>query len=701
MAPFSTNAQLDSLPFLRDLTKSYGGSLTLNLNFHSADFSALPSAPLCCPQFESGFGAGFGVAGFIEGLVYEDYKLQLALDFQSLGGKLTKVENETFGVDGEPLEGEFEYTIDASIYSVGLNPKVVKNVYRDLSVFAGARFGFIVGASYEQEEKILKPEGVVFKDTQSDKRNLYSGAIDGASSVLFSLTAGSRWEVPINEDSSLTLAPSLSFDYNLNSFVPDSGWRAFSVRLGASVIFSPKPPKPIENIYERKDLIDTIEVTKPGIAKAEYKRGKLEVKYDSLFKEEERINIITLINSRTDTIFTPREYKLEAKVNAIAVDEDEESEVVKMQVRETLYYNLSPLLNYVFFEENSAAIPKRYNLLSKKEAERFAIDSVYNLNQLQTYYNLLNIIGLRLEKNPKAKLKVVGCNSDYGAEEDNIELSRNRADTVGNYLREVWGVDSSRIEITERNLPENPSREDLPDGREENRRVEIYSNVSEITAPILVNDTLRFSTPSNIRFYPKIESEIGVDKWEIVASQKGKVFKRIGGGDTVPNAVEWNINLEQKTVPVFSDSLQYYMTVENQVGQKAKSPVKKIAVKQIKMKKRENKVGDKLIERFSLILFDFDEVQLRGKNLELKNYIKTRIKDNSKISIIGYSDRTGDTDYNKRLSKSRAENLAKSLGVSVKKAKGVGESVLLFDNDTPEGRFYCRTVEVIIETPLE
>ena len=41
------------------------------------------------------------------------------------------------------------------------------------------------------------------------------------------------------------------------------------------------------------------------------------------------------------------------------------------------------------------------------------------------------------------------------------------------------------------------------------------------------------------------------------------------------------------------------------------------------------------------------------------------------------------------------------LFLSKDNAKGLGESVLLYDNDIPEGRFYCRTVEVILETPLD
>jgi arginase family enzyme len=39
--------------------------------------------------------------------------------------------------------------------------------------------------------------------------------------------------------------------------------------------------------------------------------------------------------------------------------------------------------------------------------------------------------------------------------------------------------------------------------------------------------------------------------------------------------------------------------------------------------------------------------------------------------------------------------------VSYSIVKGLGESVLLYDNSQPEGRFYCRTVEIVVETPIE
>ena len=54
----------------------------------------------------------------------------------------------------------------------------------------------------------------------------------------------------------------------------------------------------------------------------------------------------------------------------------------------------------------------------------------------------------------------------------------------------------------------------------------------------------------------------------------------------------------------------------------------------------------------------------------------------------------------KGASLSRADAAAQALGIPVKEAVGRGEKELLYDNDLPEGRYYCRTVTVIVETPV-
>ena len=77
----------------------------------------------------------------------------------------------------------------------------------------------------------------------------------------------------------------------------------------------------------------------------------------------------------------------------------------------------------------------------------------------------------------------------------------------------------------------------------------------------------------------------------------------------------------------------------------------------------------------------------------LKEYEKTRIE------IDGYTDRTGSTDYNQRLSETRAESVRRYLAAQQVQearlvARGYGERNPVASNETTEGRQLNRRVEI-------
>jgi outer membrane protein OmpA-like peptidoglycan-associated protein len=339
-------------------------------------------------------------------------------------------------------------------------------------------------------------------------------------------------------------------------------------------------------------------------------------------------------------------------------------------------------------------------LINKKEALNFNVNQIYDLKTLDTYYYILNIIGFRLRNNPKANITIVGCNSNSGLEQNNMTLSLERATAVMNYFINTWEISADRIKIKNRNLPEKPSPMEYPEGLEENRRVEIYSDNYEIIAPLFINDTLRTTTPSDIRFYPEIYAEAGLKNWTIQAEQNNIIYKEFFGQNKLPNYLEWSIDLEKNSIPVFNQPLIYYIEAMDSVNNNIVSQIDSIDLQQIKIEKTKNRVGDKKIEHFSLILFDFDDTSLNETNIKIKDYIKSKVAQNSKVIIAGYTDKLGEETYNQKLSLNRAISLAKLLNLPLNITKGLGESVLLYDNSLPEGRFYCRTVEVIVETPL-
>jgi outer membrane protein OmpA-like peptidoglycan-associated protein len=116
--------------------------------------------------------------------------------------------------------------------------------------------------------------------------------------------------------------------------------------------------------------------------------------------------------------------------------------------------------------------------------------------------------------------------------------------------------------------------------------------------------------------------------------------------------------------------------------------------------------GDTITKVYSMIHFEADSARITPVQQRiLKEYVFDGIlsERNPVIDVIGYTDVMGTSDHNLRLSLRRAESVAgairKGIGASHYRsltARGVGENETRFTNDLPEGRFYNRTVRVLV-----
>src|SRR5205823_1474686 len=88
----------------------------------------------------------------------------------------------------------------------------------------------------------------------------------------------------------------------------------------------------------------------------------------------------------------------------------------------------------------------------------------------------LNIIGRRLRQRGGSSIEIVGTGAAGEGGELHEQLARARANAVRTYLIDVWQIDSNRVRTSYRPLPATPSREDIPQGRAENMRVELQFN---------------------------------------------------------------------------------------------------------------------------------------------------------------------------------------------------------------------------------
>lgn len=370
-----------------------------------------------------------------------------------------------------------------------------------------------------------------------------------------------------------------------------------------------------------------------------------------------------------------------------------------------------PLLHYVFFEENSASIPARYHTFTPGLTPNFSSTQLYrNSSAFDVYYNVLNIIGEYLVQHPASTVRLTGCNADIRSEAKNLALSRERAEVVRAYLTSVWGIQSKRIKMTSRNKPERASNSATEDGNAENRRVEITFEPQETLSPVVIDGAFRIITPDKIRVSPTFQSEQGILHWEIVMKTEAYPLLTLSGNKPPTAPVDYRLtgdNIKTLIDAALEKSgfslMTFHATIRDSVGTLFQSTAIRVpAIYEQRDTTIQRLSSDYQVERFALPFFDYDKTGISPQNGKILGTIRRRIRQGTVVSITGYTDRVGETLYNQKLSDDRARAVADQLkGISPLPLQvlGAGEAPTLFDNNLPEGRFYCRMVEVVLRTP--
>ncbi len=379
---------------------------------------------------------------------------------------------------------------------------------------------------------------------------------------------------------------------------------------------------------------------------------------------------------------------------------------VKREVSETL-----PLRNYVFFDDGSAAVPSRYVMLSKDQANSFKESQLQNVEsegisgrsarQLKVYHNILNITGDRLRSNPGTSITLRGASMNGPAE------GKEFAEGIKTYLVDVFGIEGSRIATNGRTKPLFPSEQ--PGGTKElvllragDRRVDIESTSPELLAevgggmmkPVQIEAVQLDPEDSNVILTVSGASE-QLKSWSVdITDEQGRV-RHFGPYTQNRTSIPGKTILEQGTEGNYKVSMQ---------GE-AKNGMLISKTSTLRLVRQ-----DELIKkgyRFS-ILFDFDQTKtMQAYSTFLRDVVSPQIPDGSVVTIHGHTDVIGDVDYNNTLSQGRAaeaqqilQNALISSGKSNVKFEslGFGEDEVRspFENNLPEERFYNRTVIIDI-----
>lgn len=376
---------------------------------------------------------------------------------------------------------------------------------------------------------------------------------------------------------------------------------------------------------------------------------------------------------------------------------------------------LFPLRNYVFYDLGSNEIPGRYKRLRKEEVKDFKEDQIgitasvspsgRSARQMSVYYNVINILGERMVKNPATTITLVGS-SEKGPDNGII-----MAETMKTYLVDVFEINPDRITTKGQFKPNIPSEQ--PGGtrelellREGDRRVSIESNSPELL--------MEFQSGPDAPLKP----------FELVAVQEAPVdsyvtFNAVGANEAYSS---WSLQTSDSDgiVKTFGPYTQEKVSIPGKsiMESRAEGDYKIKMIGQTKAGLIEEKettahmvlwTPSKTEEglRYSII-FEFNKSKaIAIYEKYLTEVVTPKIPKNGIVIIHGHTDIIGEEAYNVNLSLDRANEvkniIEKALSNTDRKdvkfeihGFGENENVAPFENKFPEERFYNRTVIIDI-----
>jgi len=618
-----------------------GVSGAANLIMYTGTTQTLNASLMAPAAFHNGFGVGGFGSFLLEFRPIQALGFMLNLGYDNRGGSFDQVESPCNCP--EDLKTNLSYaTIQPSLRISPFGP--------DFYVFLGGSYGYNINKSFAYT--FDQNNGMLF--------NTYEGEFSDIRRDVFSTHIGIGYDFQLaaaNSPHQVALSPFVSYHpYYGQAPRTIESWSLSTVRVGMALKFGKgRVNHPVQD-YTAVIVPKTI--ASPVVAETDDARFTIRA-----------------------PVFVP----------------------VKRTINESF-----PLRNYIFFEKESSNIPNRYSKLSPAQAKSFQPEQLRELNakdqtgrsarQMKAYYNILNILGYRMNQNPSTSISLIGASAGDGE-----ALGKTYAESVKKYLVDVFGVNPSRISTEGRNQPLHPS--ELPGGksylamlREGDRRVDIISSSAILLSPLQIFVEQADPLDSHILFNVESDQKAPLKSWNVDVTDESGITKRYGPYTRKQESISGNTILGNNSKGTY----KFVLTGQTEKG----ATIRKERV--IHLVRNEEPKEEAL--RFS-ILFDFDQSDA-VVNYErfLINEVAPHIANNGTVIIHGHTDIIGGVDYNMQLSERRALDIRRILEKAVLDAGKTGVRFDMyafgmdadnapFENKLPEERFYNRTVIIDIIQP--
>ena len=630
------------------------GAATLNL--HNGEFSSYEGLQEC-GEFSDATTLGWTVGNFVDVRFNDKWGATARLGYWQADGTFTDpapVAPKVSLPDGSLVTMVSEYELKTTLDVITLDLLATYQLFPRFFIGLGPHIGYTSRAAFEQFETIIEPSGITFADGSTSRLILaapfeQSGAVSTTTELRLGVTLNLGYDIAVSKRVDVT--PEIGGTYAFTDVLSSFPWQVNMVRAGVRVSYlfgdddAPPPPPP------------PAEAPPPAVV-----------------------------------LVAP--YVL---LDVVGVNENGATESVsEIVLSESTSVDVMPLLPNIFFDSVSAVIPSRY-VARTGNTKNFLPNEIEG-DILNVYHDLLNIVGYRMQQRPNANLSIVGHIEPADGEKD-AALATQRATAVRDYLVQTWNIDASRLNVVSRELPLHTSNRTIPDGREENRRVEISSNDLAILAPVRRTSVASKLMPDPLNVMPTVEP----------ASSSSVKVVSADGDVLATQQVEAKGSMTWKPTPALVASMlssgtrRVTVIASSGTGDQYREARQVIGLRR-SYEGEGSAESDTIRERHRLVFFDFDDDKISTVDAPYMEALQARLRTTSKINVTGYTDRIGNVPHNTDLATRRAARVANTIRErivpEVVRERGAGPE-LIHNNDLPEGRMYNRTVIIDVATPRE
>lgn len=675
-----------------------------NINNHDLGFTNIEGSKNPLPATDKGVGNGMSFGGLFEINLGKQFSIDTRLGFSILNARSEMNENidstqvkdinPPFTVRTEQVT--VYHFMDSKIQMAALEPVLAWKFFDGFKLSAGFRLGYLLTASFDNSDKIVRPENVTYLGGSTKRFEENDIEIPNKNSLQIQLESGLAYSMEISKSTFLTTG--IRYYYPLTSLSKDVDWHVsnFQAALSLALPIFPPPVVSYDTLYKR----DTTDEYVIGLNSETIVMTNTNRKLALEELDHEKIYWTVIYESYLRSI--PRLAELACEIKALGIQADgayTDNPVITVREVEFITETI-PLLPYIFFMENNSE-------LSESGIHTITPDQISNFDDenlqpktLIVYYELLNIIGYRMKKFPNSNLRIIGCNNNLGPEKRNIKLSKSRAENVALYLHEVWGIDRKRLKTESRNLPKIPANNKVVDGQKENQRVEFYSDNENILSHIKIKSFTTELINPDILLLSTVDSEAGIKDWSAEISFNNNKLKEFNGTGQIPEKLSWS--LDNSSIPEISGDAIAKLSVTDNTGQEQTSSAYFRVERDKIFEEGQYAPGRTITEKYYIIAH-YAKSDLISNQTPFLNFVKSRINEKSKVTISGYADRTGTEQINHELANQRVDEVQNYLEIADDKLikEPIGSTILLYDNDLPEGRCYSRTIRITISNEVE